>query len=243
MKRIGLILTIAGTILFGVMVWDLFGNKLWPVELTVPGMLMGISSMFLGPAFYAFTFSEARRKKITKRAFIFSISLIIVGLISAKLQITGARVEVMLGVLIICFFYGALSFKSKYEKWQIYARSKYDALFLSLFDFIGIGSLFLGFLFKIQHWPLSELLTTIGLITLAIGVLAWNQKFKKEVVFRKEAEDKLKESLDKIASQHRSLEEKQKEIIDSITYARRIQKSLLPTEKYIENTINRLNKR
>ena len=83
-------------------------------------------------------------------------------------------------------------------------------------------------------------MTAIGLATLAIGVLAWNQKFKKEVVFRKETEDKLKESLDEIESQHKILEEKQKEIIDSITYARRIQKSLLPTEKYIDNSLKRL---
>ena len=38
------------------------------------------------------------------------------------------------------------------------------------------------------------------------------------------------------------VEEHQKEIIDSIYYARRIQRSLLPTEKYIEKNINRLKK-
>lgn len=36
------------------------------------------------------------------------------------------------------------------------------------------------------------------------------------------------------------IEEKQKEIIDSINYARRIQKSLLPTEAYIQKSIKRL---
>jgi len=36
------------------------------------------------------------------------------------------------------------------------------------------------------------------------------------------------------------VEEHQKEIIDSITYARRIQRSLLPTEKYIDKNLNRL---
>lgn len=36
------------------------------------------------------------------------------------------------------------------------------------------------------------------------------------------------------------IEEKQKEIIDSIRYAKRIQRSLLPTEKYIERNLNRL---
>jgi len=36
------------------------------------------------------------------------------------------------------------------------------------------------------------------------------------------------------------LHEKNKEVMDSIFYARRIQRSLLPTEKYIENKLNKL---
>lgn len=43
-----------------------------------------------------------------------------------------------------------------------------------------------------------------------------------------------------IESQKALVEEKQKEIIDSIHYARRIQRSLLPSEKYIERTLDRL---
>lgn len=39
------------------------------------------------------------------------------------------------------------------------------------------------------------------------------------------------------------IEEKQKEILDSIYYARRIQKSLLPTEKYIEKKLSTLHKK
>ena len=42
--------------------------------------------------------------------------------------------------------------------------------------------------------------------------------------------------------QKQIVEEHQKSIIDSITYARRIQQSLLPTEKYIEKNLNRLKK-
>ena len=38
------------------------------------------------------------------------------------------------------------------------------------------------------------------------------------------------------------IEGKQKEIIDSITYARRIQNSLMPTEKYIDSQLKRLKK-
>ena len=43
--------------------------------------------------------------------------------------------------------------------------------------------------------------------------------------------------------QKQIVEEHQKDIIDSITYGRRIQRSLLPTEKYIEKTLSRLRKK
>jgi len=46
-----------------------------------------------------------------------------------------------------------------------------------------------------------------------------------------------------ISFQKQLVEAKQKEIIDSIEYAKRIQLSLLPNEKYIEKNINRLNKK
>lgn len=45
-----------------------------------------------------------------------------------------------------------------------------------------------------------------------------------------------------IQSQKETVEEKQKEILDSIYYAKRIQSALLPTEKYIDKNINRLKK-
>lgn len=46
-----------------------------------------------------------------------------------------------------------------------------------------------------------------------------------------------------IEEQKRIVEDKQKGIIDSIRYARRIQRSLLPTEKYLDKQLNQLNKK
>jgi tetratricopeptide (TPR) repeat protein len=45
-----------------------------------------------------------------------------------------------------------------------------------------------------------------------------------------------------VESQKMLVEEHQKEIIDSITYAKRIQRSQLPTEKYIDRSLKRLKK-
>ncbi len=54
---------------------------------------------------------------------------------------------------------------------------------------------------------------------------------QKYVVEQQKAEVELQKAI---------VEEHQKDIIDSITYARRIQLSLLPTDKYIEKELNRL---
>ena len=58
-----------------------------------------------------------------------------------------------------------------------------------------------------------------------------------EVVKQKEEIEKQNE---KIQFAFYEIEEKQKEILDSIHYARRIQNSLLPTEKYIEKKLRSL---
>ena len=46
-----------------------------------------------------------------------------------------------------------------------------------------------------------------------------------------------------VEKQKELVEEKQREIIDSIHYAKRIQRSLLPTEKYIDRVMNKLKKK
>ena len=45
-----------------------------------------------------------------------------------------------------------------------------------------------------------------------------------------------------ISEQKQLIEEKQKDIIDSINYAKRIQQSQLPTEKYINKNLKRMQK-
>jgi hypothetical protein len=49
-----------------------------------------------------------------------------------------------------------------------------------------------------------------------------------------------RERSDLIELQRALLEEKQKEILDSIRYAKRIQNSLLPTDLYIHRNLKRL---
>jgi len=55
-------------------------------------------------------------------------------------------------------------------------------------------------------------------------------------------EQKVKERTAEVVAQKELVEEKQKEILDSIRYAKRIQQSLLPTESYIDRILGRFKK-
>lgn len=81
----------------------------------------------------------------------------------------------------------------------------------------------------------QKLITTFVIVGLLIVLLFAGFVFRSLRITRKQ---KLL-----IEKQKQLVEEHQKEVIDSIHYARRIQQSLLPTEKYIEKNINRLRKK
>jgi len=67
-----------------------------------------------------------------------------------------------------------------------------------------------------------------GLLVLGFALFAWRSFLQKR-----------KANLE-ISLQKELIEEKQKEILDSIYYARRIQRSLMPHEKYIQKNLKRL---
>jgi tetratricopeptide (TPR) repeat protein len=74
------------------------------------------------------------------------------------------------------------------------------------------------------------------------GRLKSVQLVSKMEFAQKEAEAERARSAD-LQKAYSIIEEKNKEIIDSITYAKRIQQSLLPPDKYIEKTLARLMKK
>lgn len=71
---------------------------------------------------------------------------------------------------------------------------------------------------------------------------AQNQLINELDVLVKEKTKEVVEQKAEIEFQHAELKEKQKEILDSIHYAKRIQISLMPTDKYIDKNIRSLNK-
>lgn len=230
LKRTAAIVTTGGSILFALAVYDLFGEQILPEFITVTAMIVGALGASIGPALFAFSSTPEKRRKIATAILIPSVALMLYGYATKTLHWPGAGIVSIVGVVMFTFTYGSLALKNKFEKWKVYTRSTRDAFFLSLFDFFGTAFLFLGILFKLMHWPLSSVLIYTGVGVLAVNVFLWNQKFKREVVYRKEAEDKLQES-------YRQIEEKQKEITDSITYAKRIQQSLLAHDEFLKKNL------
>jgi serine phosphatase RsbU (regulator of sigma subunit) len=143
--------------------------------------------------------------------------------ISIFFHLPGAGIELVVGVLWFCFAYSPLELRDKYEKWLPYSKSKFESFLLSSIDFIGITMLAIGIMFKLQRYPLANTLRFSGALILLLGLVLWNFKFKKEVVRRKEAEDKIQEQFS--------------EIQDSINYAKRIQSAILPSDRIVKESL------
>lgn len=79
---------------------------------------------------------------------------------------------------------------------------------------------------KFRNVLLSAFIVALVLIAMIVFVLIKINKARKEIAFQK-----------------RIVDQKQKEVMDSINYATRIQKALMPTEKYIEKVMGKYSKK
>jgi hypothetical protein len=75
-----------------------------------------------------------------------------------------------------------------------------------------------------------------GLVLILVFSLFIGYSYRQKLKINTELNEKNRV----IESQKKQVEEKQKEILDSIQYAKRIQQSLMPSEKYIERNVNKL---
>ncbi|MGZ3864848.1 MAG: hypothetical protein ACXVPN_13630 [Bacteroidia bacterium] len=104
-------------------------------------------------------------------------------------------------------------------------------------DISGIGLLVSGILGKFLGWNFSGIFLIMGAALLIASMVVWNKLFSTEVVLRKQAEAELQKAFDELQKQHHVIEEKNKEILDSLHYAKRIQRALLPQDKYISKNL------
>ncbi|MCC7302138.1 MAG: hypothetical protein IT233_05805 [Bacteroidia bacterium] len=223
-SRLGLFLIVCFSLLIipGVIFYDQLELE-W-----MRALLMITTSVFI-PLGFAFLFIKAdspRLNKVKSLYRLISFALLIAGLIMKYFHLPGSNMAIVIGGLWYCFAFGPLGLIATYRKWKPFANSWHDTTLLSIANFLGVNLLFLGALFKFMHWPYAiHILVPGGLCTL-MSLWGWNHKLSREIILRKEAEEKLRE--------------RNKEVTDSIHYARRIQLNLLPQERYLEKVLKRL---
>jgi len=82
-------------------------------------------------------------------------------------------------------------------------------------------------------WRVTALYTLVILIILGV-IIIWNRTLKKQIIRRKQAEKQLVATNKELRLQKELLEQRNKEITDSIIYAKHIQNAILPPNDLIK---------
>ena len=241
LKKLGILLILAGFSLTSYIIYHFLENG-DESEVLIIIALLSLALGNLGIAFQFFSKPLPVRQKS-------SVLLLIVGLVIMaftgylkKQHLQGAGISLIEGILFLSFAYIPLLIKNRFEKWQSFTINKWVLRLLCVSDLISLILLLCGYLFRVQHWPGWPTMLYVGAILFAATIFGWNYVFKIVVRQRKEAEDKLAIAFDELNKKHEIIESKQKEILDSIHYAKRIQNALLPSKKYIDKNLSSLNK-
>lgn len=175
-------------------VFGLFGISI-PFEtkhFSIVLFVLGIAILFVFIALKTINSSLKNQYKAKNGFLIFSISLFAFSILSEFKQFPGTSFERVIAVFFYCFAFAPLELHLKYLKWKEYSQYKWEILLLSSIDFLGMNFVLLGFLSLYQNWPVPWILIYSGSGLLLLGLVLWNYRFKKEVVRRKEAEEKIR---------------------------------------------------
>lgn len=241
MRKTANILLLSGTVLIPLSVYFIIiSNSKHPVPFFL--LFGSLMVFFLGLSFLFFGKENKKRRRVALLLFIIGVSLYGLFFLGTWLHLAGTSVLFSLTTFFMAFTFLPLFTKNRVEKWQLYTRKKWHAYFLSVADLISASTLIIGYYFRKMHWPGGYFILVFGFVLLAIGVAGWNLLFSREIILRKEAEEKIAGAMQQLKLQHELLEEKNREILDSIRYARRIQRSLMTHERYIQAQLKKLQK-
>lgn len=228
MKKTGRLFILFGTIVFVVFLYK---------QITEPDAeyfaiwLPAWCVVFLGISFLAFPLEIKRRKKIARNTFIISLFILALHLTFKFLHFRGASILSFLFFATLVFIFLPLHTKNRIDKWREYTEKSWQAFWLSISDLLSLSAVFGGLLFRVFHWYGGNVILVTGLLLLAATLISWNRVFSRQIVLRKEAEEKVKEAYTELKEQNTIIEEKNSEILSSITYAKRLQDAILPSAK------------
>ena len=212
MKRIfPMISILMGITLFITSIYLSIAQKVENKDMLVFFILAFIFS-FLGTSLIWQSKSFEKKKKIRKYMLILLFLLIVLSIISFYTRMYFYWFYIIT-VLYFSFGITPLNASIRIIKWNDYVESKLALKLLSYADYLGIMFLTIGYTWKTMHWPLANQIIIAGLILLIFAAISWNRIFRKQIDLRIVIEKELKI--------------KNKEIMDSINYAKRIQSSFL----------------
>jgi serine phosphatase RsbU (regulator of sigma subunit) len=232
-KKFGRLFILIGVLLFFLMIFlEIFPFLQFH---TTSGHLIPVltfSSIILcsgGISIYYLNASDEKRRKVVRVLSYCCGTLFLFGIISKLLHYPGASIEILVSLVFFSFSALPLIIKNRYEKRKDLLSQK--LIFMSILDLISSILLVYALISRLFHWSNAQFPFILGCSGLLISLLNWNRSFRKEVVLRKAAESQLKTAFVQ-------LEEKNKEILDSITYAQRIQRALLASESLLKRNLN-----
>lgn len=233
---VGSLVVIAIIIVISIWFESYFENL--PQFIFIITLLTAIIAFCISFSFIYYNAVIQKQKRAIVVLSIISSIILLFGMYSKFMRWAGASAEAIGSIFLFCFGCLPLIIKGRYQKRKLILSN--TSLVWSFTDLFAILFLCLGALFKFMHWPGWQALTPLGILFLIISIFGWNISFKKEVTLKLQAEQKLKETLKNLEEKNKLIEEKQKEILDSIKYAKRIQNAHLPNEKFISKTLKRL---
>lgn len=199
-------------------------------------VLISVISIAVGIGLIYFNAEVAKRKRAVKLLSIVSGFIVLFGIFSKIMYYPGASIEIIVGLFFFALAVLPLVIKARYEARKTLLKGK-KTRFLNITDFIAFAFVIFGILFRFLHWPGAMYLLIIGGAGVVFSMITWNRSFRNEVKLRAETELKLQEAFAKLESQHHQITEKNKEILDSINYAERIQKTILPGHKLLQDEL------
>lgn len=205
------------TIILSIYQYISTSKMLIPFILSFVFIFLGMSNMWV---------STPLKKQITTRKYFFLTFSILVILSVVTYHF---KFESFVWFYVTCSFFFTFAITPinasiRIKKWNSYIDSKITLNILSYADFLGVILLSTGLTWKYMHWPLANQFQTIGIGFLVISAILWNKLFRKQIDLRIVSESKLSE--------------KNTELLDSISYAKRIQSAIFPSSKLLKEKLN-----
>jgi serine phosphatase RsbU (regulator of sigma subunit) len=230
MKKKGIVLILAGVVLMITGIAVIQYKEKNPVPYFV--LLAGVLGAFFGLSFLFFEQPLPKRKKSALILLLIGMALcvFITTAFICRWHIPGLSPLAIFTGCFLSFTYLPLLTKNRIEKWMQFTDKTWHAALLSIGDLIGLAGLIIGYLFKEMHWPGAGLLIVVGITILALSLFGWNKVFGSQIIRIKIAEEKLQDILTEV-------KEKNREITDSINYAKRIQEAIIPSIHFIQESL------